>query len=565
MSDWRIGALAERRGAFLAGLVMLVLAGFGEAILVYLWAPYYKAQIVLHLAYAWVTAATILVLGRVTRQPPRPVPIPAWAPWAVMAGGFAVTVLLAQIVLQAYPNSGDEYNYNYMAETFLHGRLWNEPRPESVRDLFETYYIAERDGKRASQYPPGWPTVLAVFQAVHAPQFANAVVGLVACGFLWLALSQLRTAPSVRLGAFMLGALAPFTLFNDASFFNHTLTAAALLAVAWLDLRDAGQPSPWNRAGIGLAFSVLLTTRYETFLIAFVLFALDGLARRRWRFIAWCAPAVVAGVPIALALLWYNWRITGSPFETTLAWASPDITYGLHSTGVEGPHSLARGFGHTVFWALSWQDFASVLIAPLYAVALWRRLKAGTARWFDLVLPALVVFFFFYPDFGGFQYGPRYWYLGHAVMPLTVAAGLPVVGDLWRIGGWRLDPVRLALVQLASFAGFTLGYSVFVHVQLATRITPLRIAATAPTPALVLVTGGEIRYTHWQKATSSLSSKDYTRNGLGEFGPLLIGNDLGEERTQRACEQFPDRHVFRLVLDPASVQWRLLPACPPPA
>jgi len=38
---------------------------------------------------------------------------------------------------------------------------------------------------------------------------------------------------------------------------------AALLALIWLDLRDAGNPSAWDRAGIGVAFAVLLTTRHE--------------------------------------------------------------------------------------------------------------------------------------------------------------------------------------------------------------------------------------------------------------------------------------------------------------
>ncbi len=72
---------------------------------------------------------------------------------------------------------------------------------------------------------------------------------------------------------------------------------AAILAIVWLDLRDADDPSAWNRAGIGVAFAVLLTTRYEAFLIAFILFALDELARQRLRFILWSVPAAVAGAP----------------------------------------------------------------------------------------------------------------------------------------------------------------------------------------------------------------------------------------------------------------------------
>jgi hypothetical protein len=560
MPSWRkIDGLVERPGVLLAVASVLVFAGFFEAILVYLWAPWDKGQIALHLAYAVVTATVILVLGRATR----PASYPPWVPWAVMAGGFAVTLLLAQVALQAFPNSGDEYNYNYMAETFRHGRLWNVPLPENLEKVLKTYYIADRDGKRVSQYPPGWPVVLSVFRAIHVPQFANAVVGLLACVFLWLGLGRLRVSPGARFGAFVLGALAPFTLFNDASFFNHPLTAAALLAIIWLDLRDADDPSAWNRAGIGVAFAVLLTTRYEAFLIAFILFALDGLGRRRWRFIPWSVPAAVAGAPIAALLLWYNWRITGSPFETTLAWASPEITYGPYSVGIEGPHSLARGWWHTLGWTLSWQDFASVLIGPFYVVALWRRIRMRSVRWFDLLLPVLIIFFFFYPDFGGFQYGPRYWYLGHAAMPLTVAAGLSSAGGLWNIGSWRLDPVRVAVAQLASFTGFVIGYAVFAHLQIDVRMAPLRIAAAAPRPALVLVPTQEQRYVPWQKAVITLNGMDYTRNGIGGFGPLLMGSYISPDRTRLLCEQFPDRHIFKLVLDTTSARGHLEAACTP--
>lgn len=513
----------------------------------------------LRIAYAYATASLILVLGRATR----PTPCPAWAPWAVMAGGFIVTALLAQLALQAFPNSGDEYNYSYMAETFLHGRLWNAPLPKDLEEVFKTYYIVGRDGKRVSQYAPGWPAVLSVFTAMHIPQFANAVIGLLACMFMWLGLGRLRVPPGVRLGAFMLGATAPFTLFNNASFFNHTLTAMALLAIIWLDLRDADEPSAWNRAGIGAAFAVLLTTRYEAFLVALLLFAFDGMIRRRWRFVPWCVPAAVAGAPIAALLLWYNWRITGTPFETTLAWASPEITYGPYSVGIEGPHSPAQGMLHTMLWALSWQDFASVVLGPLYVAALWRCVRMGSVRWFDLMLPALVAFFFFYPDFGGFQYGPRYWYLGHAAMPLTVAAGLSSAADVWHVGEWRLSPVRVAAAQLASFAGFTIGYAVFLHLQSEVRMAPLRIAATAPVPALVLVTTQEQRYLPWQQEGVTLSGRDYTRNGVGGFGPLLMGNYPGPDRTRLLCERFPDRHIFRLVLDAASPRGHLDPACMP--
>ena len=534
------------------GFALLFAAGVGEAVLVYFWAPGYRGQAVLHAAYAVTTVAAVFLLGRARR----PLACPAWGPWAVLGGGFLLTVLLAQFAMEAFPNSGDEYGYNYIAETFLHGRLWNQPHPGPLRDVLETFYIAERDGKRVSQYPPGWPAVLAAFKLAGLSQFANAVVGLLAGGFLWLALRRVTTFPSVRLAALMLGMLAPFTLFNDASFFSHSLTAAALLAAAWLDLRDAGQPSPWNRAGIGFAFSLLLVTRYEAFLIPAALLILDGVARRRLGFVRWALPAAVAGLPVTTLFLVYNWRVTGSPFETTLHWASPTIGIGLHAMGIEGRHSAMRGLEHTGKWLESWQDFAAVVLLPLYAVALWRRVAARTVRWFDLVLPALVVFFFLYPDGGGFQYGPRYWYLGHAMLPLTIAAGLPVAGEVWQVGSWRLDPLRLATAQLASFAGFTLGYAVFLHMQTELRMLPLRVAARLSPPAVLLVRDDVERIAPWQGTGRWRLSADYTRNGVGELGPVILARDLGKARTALLCEQLPDRTIYELRMNGDASQVR---------
>lgn len=560
-----VGLLAKRRVLLAACVLFLFAYGLAEAVVGYIWNPWIATSpaslfiyTLVRIVYALISIALIVTLA----QAVRPLPAPKWAGWAVAGCGFALSVAIAGLVLDGFPNSGDEYGYNYLADTFLHHRLWNASTPHGLHDVFETFYIGDRDGKRVSQYPPGWPALLSVFKLAEIGQYASAVVGLAACAFLWLALRRLVVPNGVRVGVLTLGAASPFTLFQNASYFNHSLSVACLSAMIWLDLRDGDAPSPWNRAGIGLAFGVLLTTRYEAFLIAFLLFALDGLIRKRARFAAWATPAAVAGLPIALLFLWYNWRITGHPFQTTLAWASPNITYGLDSTGVDGSHSLIRGVGHTVWWATIWQDFASVVIVPLYVVALWRRIATRDLRWFDMLLPVMVVFFVFYPDYGGFQYGPRYWYFGYAALPVTIAAGLRSEGGLWQLGRRRLDPMRMAFVQLASFAGFTLGYATFLHFQIEGRMMPLGIAAAAPRPAVVLMPDDlPIRFLTWQKNPHHLLGRDYTRNGVEAWGPVMIGIDLGEERTALLCRQLPDRHIFKFLLDSPPPAGRLAPVC----
>lgn len=284
----------------------------------------------------------------------------------------------------------------------------------------------------------------------------------------------------------------------------------------------------------------------------------DGSVRHRLRFTRWVIPAGAA--PLTLLLLAYNWEITGSPFTTTLAWVSPDIGFGLHAAGVDGAHTPRRGLEHTIVWFANWQDFTSVLLLPLYFLAVWHRIRARTLRWFDLLWPA-VVFFFFYPDDGGYQYGPRYWYFAHAVMPVTIAAGLPADGDFWRIWRFRFDPVRLAATQLASFAGFSIGFAYFLHLQIETRLIPWRVAATVTPPAMVLMADQERRYVSWQVLPYSMLGKDYTRNGVGDLGPVVIAIDFGDERTALLCSQVPKRALYRIRFAPIKPRGSLEPIC----
>lgn len=536
-------------------LLALALYGLAEGV-VYLYNPA-PWVLELQLGYGLVTTILIFYAGRAKG----PLRARDWMTPALLGATFLVTVLIAQVALQGFANSADEYGYNYLADTLLHGRLWNKAYPPALRSVLLTNYIGGHGDQRLSQYAPGWPVVLMPFKALGIPQFANAVVGLIAAVFLLKTLRRLPVPDTMRLALVALSIASPFVVFNDASFFTHPLTAASLLAIIWLDIRDASEPARVNRVGIGLAFSILLTTRYEAFLISFALFAIDGLWRHRLRFVVWALPAVLGAAPITVLFLLYNWQITGSPLTTTTTWVSPGIGYGLYATGMDGPHSPQRAVVHTVEWFSKWQEFASVVFLPLYAVAVWCRLRARTLRWFDLLWPAVVIFFFFFPDEGGFQYGPRYWYIAYAAMPVTIAVGVPRAGELWRIGRWRLDPLRLAAAQLACFVGFGIGYALFLYVQTENRVAPFALARTVQPPALVLLHGVGRRYVPWQNYPRQLFAEDYTRNGLDDLPPIAIGRDLDDERTALLCTQLPDRAIYRMVLDRWTLGGVLVPVC----
>ncbi len=543
--------------ATLAGTLFLL--GSAEG-LSELWHPGQATTVVLDLSYGLCAALLVLWGARATASQAHHGNGNALM-GCILALAFLAPLALAWGVLQAFPLSADEYGYTYLADTLRRGRLWNEPAPAALRDVLQTLYIPDQQGKRLSQYPPGWPAVLAIFGLLDLRTLANPVLGLLSAVLLALGLGELRVGPPQKPALVAMVALAPFTLFNNASLFNHTMAGTCILAVAWLGLRDERRPAAWMQLGIGFAFSVLLTTRYEAFMIALALYAVDGLLRRPVVFLRRSLWAAMGAVPVVTLFGFYDWRITGSPFVTTLAWGFPELSYGLHGRGVDGastPGLAAVRTGRFVTW---WAEFACVAVLPFAAVGLWRRLRSGSLRWFDGLLPAIVVFFVFYPDGGGFQYGPRYWFIGWLTLPLTVGAAFPGPAP-WPLGRRRFDPGQLVLLQVAAYAGFTATYAVFASLQATARQESLRVAGAAPPPALVLLPSSQMRLLPWQVRPIPLDAMDLTRNAPGGFGaPIIYGRDLGAARTASLCRRVQGRTIWRVLLNGSPPRGRLAPAC----
>jgi hypothetical protein len=97
------------------------------------------------------------------------VPATLAAHWRGVALGVAIAGFVGSLavvwVLRAFPNSGDEYEFLFEAETFLARRLWNPLPP--FHELFTVSALV--DGKWMALYPPGWPLLLAGAKFFHLP------------------------------------------------------------------------------------------------------------------------------------------------------------------------------------------------------------------------------------------------------------------------------------------------------------------------------------------------------------------------------------------------------------
>lgn len=145
----------------------------------------------------------------------------------VLAVIIALLLAAGVIALRAFPNSGDEYAYLFEVQTFRAGRLWNVLPP--VPDAFASNHVLIKDGKWVSQYPPGWPIIIAGVTSLGLPAYvASPVMALLLLlGFARLA--RELVSPGAALVGTALLACCPFFLLNGASYFSHV--PAALFGV----------------------------------------------------------------------------------------------------------------------------------------------------------------------------------------------------------------------------------------------------------------------------------------------------------------------------------------------
>jgi hypothetical protein len=476
-----------------------------------------------------------------------------WLLPCVLAAAFAVELAAESW----WPNSADEYDVTLLAQTLLHGRLWNPPPPAAP--LFEPVWTFVRDGKWFAQYPPAWPALLAPFLAGGIGWLANPLL-TTAMAAIMAGIFRTFDIPKPTAGALLILLLfSPFVLFNGASLFSHTMAADLVLGIVWLQARDDIRPGVANKLGIGCLFGIQLLTRYDVFVLTAVPFVLDRLWFRRLAFIRDAVPMALGGMPGICCYLAYNHAITGRPLRTPYAWVSAGAHIGLWRKHVALSDSVAQAALRTLHWTGEFFAFASPLILLLAAWAVAAKWRASSLRWFDVLLPGAVIFFFLYPNSAGHEFGPRYWFFAFPTAILTIATGLASGADGLRAGRRLLHAPRLAAAHVPLYAGVCIAFAAFNH-----RYTDARrqvLAASPPErPAVVLIPSRALWLTPWQTEPIIAASADFPRNGVDMTGDILLGrNDDAFARTSLytalACT-LTGRHIYRWrtpgVLDPVT-------------
>ncbi len=111
-------------------------------------------------------------------------------------------------------STGDEMSMRFEARLLASGHL--SALPEAHREFFSTPEALDSNGRWFSQFPVGWPLLLAPAMAVHLEWLASPVCAGIAALCFYLFLARVTTEATARFGS-ILYALSPWMLFLGAS------------------------------------------------------------------------------------------------------------------------------------------------------------------------------------------------------------------------------------------------------------------------------------------------------------------------------------------------------------
>ena len=333
---------------------------------------------------------------------------------AIVAIGACLAYLAVAVgVFDRRPLLIDEVVQVFQARTYAGGRLW---LPVDADPAFRsTLNIVEYHGRWFGHFPPGWALLLAAGELVGASWVVGPVVGGLTVGMWGLILRRIEPSASIRAGALLLFAFAPFTLFMAASHMNHGPVLFWLLAAVagWLAFIE--RPRALTGVAIGLAFGMAVITRpadAAAFAAPALVWALIWVAGPgRPAPLGWIGLGVLP--PLAVLVL-VNGATTGGVLTSgyQLLWGS-NVGLGFHPAPYGPPHTAGRGFELIALYLLRLNTFLFEAPIPglvMAGAALGLSRPLGSADRYLLGAGAvlLLVYFAYWHD--GFFLGPRFVY-----------------------------------------------------------------------------------------------------------------------------------------------------------
>jgi hypothetical protein len=490
-----------------------------------------------------------------TRPPTPPDPLPRShvvddAFLFVTMTGVAAAV--AHFVLRRGIDSADEWAYTFQAAIFAKLRAFSH-KPQCSAAL-QNFWVFWKDERVFSQYPPGWPLVIAPFVALGVPWLAAPV----AHGGLAVAVARLTrrilhrsgsNGRAIRIAGFVAGgcvATGGMTIVNAASRFPHTFVcmAFALATEAALVAEEAENRHRYRAAVVvGVVLALVTGARPldgAALGLGLAVHALGSLVTRR---LSWSAAAlallgffvVFGGQLVILRLQLGAWFKTGYTLTSTF---HPWVGFGI---SIPNPNEFRFGVplatGAYCWWPVT---FA----AGLAGIASLRGEGRRAIRVLSIAVALLLIGYSLQEMGRGedFGYGPRY------EMPAIV---LFAVG-MGAVLGPILAEARLGRTRSALAAGIV-GLAIPAGVV---RLVPLLYPDTYRDVAARNVVFDAIKRHGIHKAVVTVRERqtisaalDLTQNLPVDLYPnqdVLVVRYVDEAEDQCVRAAFPDRTFYAL-------------------
>jgi hypothetical protein len=448
----------------------------------------------------------------------------------LVASAALVPTIVACGVLDRFPNSGDEYAYLFQAEQFAKGHLWAKAPP--LGDSFVPYRTWIIGDKWLSQYPPGWPLVLATAILAGVPTWSvNAVLGAGSVASLVSPLWHFKDHAILFAGA-ALYLLTAFYILNAASLFSHTLSALLILLVCLTCLWYQRDRRVVALATCGALLGLLGLTRYFSLVLLFPALAYWLFVENRGGRLRMIVVMILAALPFLACLLAYQYWVTGNPLRDTysLITADPDdVSLSLKA------HAVIYGAQLTLYRLAELSIWTSPLLLPAYLFCFLSKAKSRSLAFYDLIFPCFILGYVFFPDLGGNRYGPRYYFDAFPLMIVTIVSSRSQLASLAQGLNLRV----LAMNAIAISAVYLLTSLPFAfkdyHAQVVMREEPYRLAAARRLEnAIVVIESPSGR---------GLEGDDLARNEADLEAPVLYARS--EASMSELRRRFPQRSIWR--------------------
>jgi Dolichyl-phosphate-mannose-protein mannosyltransferase len=382
-------------------------------------------------------------------------------------------------ILHQLPRYPDEICYLIYSKILAAGKLV-APLPLSP-DHFKTVFMVMNSGGWSTNYPVGWPAVLALGQWLGSPTFALGLVSVLLVTGSFLLGQALYGSSTGVVAAFLVGS-SPLVILNSGSFMSHTFTATTIVWGIYSWILGIRKNQKRYTLLSGVCFSFLFQTRPSNFLptvaglMIWALIFRGRNYRKRGEFkshalIKWVYFAL-GSLPLVLVGMLFLYLQTGKG-------TFPNPWVKTNMTALVNRETLTIPFLVFYLHLASFVRIGSVLPVGIFLVGIVLAYlnKVDREKNSLLGLPALLTlgFYSLFTSTTVIAFGPRYWLEAFVLLTIVSAHGYCAFAEFLELKLGKSDKARLALMLvLISFSAQRLHYF-FLH-----RATKEEVVGFAP-------------------------------------------------------------------------------------